>query len=261
MDGWEISNDWKLLREIFQWLEIRNRGAQNKNVNMSMVCLVYPDLLCLKKHMSVELRNQIGREEFDYQTLISALCCYASPRDRVTALLRSGVIIRVKKGLYVFGKEYRREPYCREVLANLAYGPSFVSLDSALGYHGLIPERVEAVTSVTSGRARRFDTPVGLFIYRPTPCLSVGVERAGQGDSRFLIAVPERALADRIRADRPVGGRTQKEMERYLFENLRMDAADVRGMDAALMEELADVLRSRKIRLCAAVIRTLGRRG
>jgi len=210
--------------------------------------------------MSVELRNRIGREEFDYQTLISALSGYASPRDRVTALLRSGVIVRVKKGLYVFGKDYRHEPYCRELLANLAYGPSFVSLDTALGFHGLIPERVEAMMSVTSGRARRFDTPVGLFIYRPTPCLSVGVERAGQGDSRFLIAVPERALADRIRDDRPAGGRTRKEMERYLFENLRLDANDVRGMDAGFMEEFAIALGSRKVRLCAAVIRTLGRR-
>ena len=60
--------------------------------------------------MSVELRRQIGREEFDYQALLSALSGYASPRDRITTLLRSGVIVRVKKGLYVFGKDYRHEP-------------------------------------------------------------------------------------------------------------------------------------------------------
>jgi hypothetical protein len=45
--------------------------------------------------MSVELRKRIGREEFDYQALMSALSNYASPRDRVTALLQSGTIIRV----------------------------------------------------------------------------------------------------------------------------------------------------------------------
>jgi hypothetical protein len=209
----------------------------------------------------MEIRNRIQREEFDYQTLLSALSAYASPRDRITALLRSGVVIRVKKGLYIFGDDYRRHPYCKELLANLIYGPSMVSLDSALAYHGLIPERVETVTSVTSGRARRFETPVGLFIYRPTPCCSVGIDRAGEGDSHFLIACPERALADRIRDERGFAVRTQREMNRYLFENLRMEVQEVRSMDAGLMFELSAVLRSRKVYVCAALIRTLGRRG
>lgn len=73
--------------------------------------------------MRVEIRNRIEREEFDYQTLISALEGYASPRDRITALLRSGAIIRVKKGLYVFGDESRRRSYCRELSADLTAGP------------------------------------------------------------------------------------------------------------------------------------------
>lgn len=210
--------------------------------------------------MSLELRNRIGREEFDYQALLSALAGYASPRDRITALLRSGMIIRIKKGLYVFGKDYRRRPYCRELLANLIYGPSLVSLEYALGYYGLIPERVETVTSVTSGRARRFETPAGLFTYRPSPCLSVGAELTGQEEARYLIALPERALADHIRNDRRGEGRTQKEIECYLFENLRMEVNEVRNLDTTLLEELADVLRSRKVRLCAALVRQLRRR-
>ena len=129
--------------------------------------------------MSIELRNIIGREEFDYQALMSALSQYASPRDKVTALLRSGVIIRIKKGLYIFGRDYRREPFCRELLANLIYGPSYVSLEYALSYYGMIPERVETITSITSGRARSFVTPVGQFTYRPTSHFSTGIDRAG----------------------------------------------------------------------------------
>ena len=210
--------------------------------------------------MNPELRNQIGREEFDYQALLSALSGYASPRDRITSLLRSGVIVRIKKGLYIFGRDYRRRPYCRELLANLIYGPSIVSLDYALGYYGLIPERVETVTSVTSGRARRFETPAGFFTYRPSPCLSVGAELTGQDDTHYLIALPERALADHIRNDRRGEGRTQKELEHYLFENLRMDISEVRNLNAVLLEELAEALRSRKVRLCAALVRNLKRK-
>ena len=142
----------------------------------------------------------MGREEFDYQALMAALSEYANPRDKVTALLRRGDIIRVKKGLYVFGDELRRRPYSRELLANLVYGPSFVSLDSALSFHGLIPERIEALTSVTTKRPKTFDTPIGSFIYRQSPqsAFHLGMDRVEEGDVAFLIATPERALADKV---------------------------------------------------------------
>jgi predicted transcriptional regulator of viral defense system len=207
------------------------------------------------------LRNKIPREEFDYQVLMSALSGYASPRDKVTALLRKGVVIRVKKGLYIFGKEYRQKPYCRELLANLIYGPSYISLEYALSYYGMIPERVETVTSVTSGRARSYDTPIGRFVYRPTPQFSMGIDRAGSADDHFLIAVPERALADRLRDDRGSGSRTLKGMREYLFENLRLDEALARELNADFMEDLAEAFQSRKVRICAEVIRKLGARG
>ncbi|MBW1855256.1 MAG: hypothetical protein JRJ00_11360 [Deltaproteobacteria bacterium] len=95
------------------------------------------------------LRRKIPQEEFDYQTLLDCLEVYARPRDKISDLLKKGIIIRVKKGLYIFGEEYRKIPYSMEILANLIYGPSYISLDYALQYYGLIPERIEAVTSVT----------------------------------------------------------------------------------------------------------------
>jgi len=223
-----------------------------------MVCLDKFDIVCLINLMSIELRNKIGRDEFDYQVLMSALSGYASPRDRVTSLLRSGTIIRVKKGLYVFGKEYRRQPISNELLANLISGPSFVSLDYALSYYGLIPERVEIVTSVTSKRAKRFNTPVGRFVYRPTSAFSIGIDRAGPEDRSFFIAVPERAVADRLRDDRGGGGRTKMEIEKYLFEDLRLYRNGMRELSANFMYRLADALRSRKVRLCADVMRDSG---
>ena len=114
--------------------------------------------------MAEDLRSRIDGEEFDYLALLNALGRYARPRDRITELLRRGEIVRVKKGIYVFGPKLARRPFSREVLANLLYGPSYVSLDSALHHHGLIPERPEEVMSVTCGRSRRFATPVGPFV-------------------------------------------------------------------------------------------------
>ncbi|TFG59130.1 MAG: hypothetical protein E4H29_04830, partial [Deltaproteobacteria bacterium] len=63
------------------------------------------------------LRHRIPHEEFDYQVLLDALSGYSRPRARITVLLRNGGIVRVKKGLYVFGKEERRKPLCPELLA------------------------------------------------------------------------------------------------------------------------------------------------
>ena len=84
--------------------------------------------------MLEELRSKIISEEFDYQSLLNCLREYDRPRDKITDLLRQGAIIRIKKGIYVFGERYRRQPFSREVLANMIYGPSYISLDYALHY-------------------------------------------------------------------------------------------------------------------------------
>jgi hypothetical protein len=205
------------------------------------------------------LRHHIGREEFDYPALMAALSGYANPREKVTALLRRGDVIRVKKGLYVFGRELRRRPYSRELLANLIYGPSFVSLDAALSFHGLIPERVEAVTSVTSKRPKSYETPVGTFIYRRSPrdSFHLGMDRVEEGDVAFLIATRERALADKVRDQRGNPIRTNGDAARYLFDDLRIDEEEFGRLQPNALDELADGLRSRKVAVCASLLRRL----
>lgn len=207
----------------------------------------------------MDLRNRIGREEFDYQALMAALARYANPRDKVTSLLRGGIIVRIKKGLYVFGESVRKRPFSRELLANLIYGPSFLSLDYALAYHGLIPERVEVLTSSTTKRARRFDTPVGQFDYRQAPgrYYHLGMDRVEHGDVAFLIAVPEKALADKLRDDRGQRLRSLTETADYLFEDLRVDRSGFLSMSPGFLTELSEAARSRKIDLCARLLKRM----
>jgi len=211
--------------------------------------------------MNEPIRKMIPYEEFDYQTLLGALNGYARPRDRITTLLRKGTIIRVRKGLYIFGDDDRRRPCSREILANLIYGPSYISLEYALARYGIIPERVEAVTSVTVGRSRKFSTPVGLFTYHmiPMTAFRTGVDQVEAGDGRsFLMAVPEKALADKLRLDR-VAIHARKALQAWLFEDLRMDPATIRAMNPELLESYAACYRSRKILLLSRFIRRLGR--
>jgi len=204
--------------------------------------------------------NQIPREEFDYQTLLDVLKNYERPRDKISDYLRKGVIVRIKKGLYIFGEGYRKKPYSRELLANLIYGPSYISLDYALQYHALIPERVEALTSVTTGRSRRFETPVGLFIYRK---ISVQAFRFGMtrmeldGQSAFLIAIAEKALADKLQAVRGTGIKTLRQMREYLADDLRIDESSLRQLSPFHFDEIARRYRSRKIRMLSKLTRRL----
>ncbi len=207
--------------------------------------------------MPEELRSRIDGEDFDYLALLNALRGYARPRDRITALLRRGEIVRVKKGIYVFGESSRARPFSREVLANLLFGPSYVSLDSALFHHGLIPERPAAVTSVACGRPRRFVTPVGLFVYRPLPlgAYSIGIDLAlSEGGCPFLIATPEKALADKVHDSRGTPLLSSFGMTFYLTTCLGIAPERLAALDIDKLSRIRDRFGSAKISLLWRVI-------
>jgi len=210
--------------------------------------------------MAIDVRERIRAEIFDYQTLIHVLGELSFPRDKITDLIKKKIIIRIKKGLYVFGDRYRRHSYSRELLANLIYGPSYVSLDYALDYHGFIPERSEALTSVTIGRSRKFHTPVGLFIYRQIPIRSFEAgmvlveEDYGQA---FLMASPEKALADKIISVRGISLTSAAEMRRFLTEDLRIDVSKIQSLSPERIDEYAGRYRSRKLRHLSGLVRRL----
>ncbi|WP_282755063.1 type IV toxin-antitoxin system AbiEi family antitoxin domain-containing protein [Desulfuromonas thiophila] len=206
---------------------------------------------------NARLLKSIPFEEFDYQTLLDVVHEYARPRMKISGMLAKGDIIRVKKGLYVLGESLRRRPFSRELLANLIYGPSYLSLEYALHHHGLTPERVETLTSVTCGRSRTFDTPVGRFSYRmiPLKAFRTGMDRIELDDGRsYLMAVPEKALADRIVADRGAGITTRKEVYDYLLSNLRIDLDRLRTLDPARLAEIAHRYRSRRVKLLSDLV-------
>jgi len=203
------------------------------------------------------LRTAIPREIFDYQQAMSALAGYRTPRGRLAALMRKKAVIRVKKGLYVFGERWRKHPVAAELLANLIYGPSYISLEYALSYHGLIPERVTVCTSVSLGRSRVFDTPLGKFSYRQIApqAYRMGFTRVEleNGDA-FLIALPEKALADKVVADRQGGLRSRRAMLDYLLENQRIAEHSLHGLSIKFLHEIAEVYNSRKVEMLTKTI-------
>ena len=165
---------------------------------------------------------------------------YKSPRAKLTTLLKKGDLIRVKKGLYLFGSEYRKGPYSPEIMANKIYGPSYVSREYALAYYGLIPEYVAEVTSVSTKRTRNFDTPIGRFSYAhlPPKLYQVNFNLVSvRNNETALLATAEKALADLLyfRDDHPD---TLNELVDLLFDDLRLDDALVSRMRIGMFNEI-----------------------
>jgi predicted transcriptional regulator of viral defense system len=116
-----------------------------------------------------------------------------------------GEVWRLRRGLYCLANRFARGRVNPLELAQRIYGPSYVSLETALSQHGWIPEGVQAITSVALARSRSFDTPVGLFSFTrvPQPRLLAGVRRTSvEGGGAFFLATPLKALADHVYSQR-----------------------------------------------------------
>lgn len=194
--------------------------------------------------MRIVLREELPYDLFDYAQLSSVLSSYANVRGKIGRLLASGEIIRLKKGLYTFPEYLRRAPLNPCIVANMLYGPSYVSRDFALSYYGMIPETVEIVTSMTTGRPRRFQTPVGTFDYkqRKAADFSIGIENIDSGNGAFLIAGREKALYDKVLTDKRFDG---KDVESYLLQDLRLNHDSLASLNLNQLQELRTVARGR----------------
>ncbi len=185
------------------------------------------------------LRRKISGEIFDYQVLIDNLEGVKYPRAKIGRLLKSGEIVRIKKGLYIFGEIWRKNEVSLEVAANLIYGPSCISFEYALFRYGMIADRAVAVTSLTIGRAKRFDTPIGIFEYSAIHKrkFGIGIEyREFPKEGGFFIASKEKALADTVSKIRmPL---SLKDFKFYLIEELRIDEDSLHSLDKKMLKEI-----------------------
>lgn len=186
------------------------------------------------------LQERALTNELDYQFIIDCLQDYKSPRMKLSRLLKSEALIHVKKGLYLLGPKFKHSPYCLELLANMIYGPSYISLERALQIYGLIPEHVEMVTSVTIKISKEFKTPIGHFSY--AHChpkgYSVGVTTKTYSEyENPLIATPEKALTDTLTIRR---GKvtSRRHMEQILLEDLRIEEEDLRALDIKQIQNI-----------------------
>ena len=170
--------------------------------------------------------------------------------------LKAGEVIRIHRGLYCLAPKYLRRKPDPLVLAQRIHGPSYISLETALSYHGWIPEAVYAITSASMDRSREFETPLGHFSFTRIPQKSLlhgshshrkdsGSESAPglhAGES-FLMASPLKALADYVYAHR-----LDWTSASPVIESLRVDESSLAGINFEAFERLLDNYSSRRVR-------------
>ena len=195
------------------------------------------------------------------QLLKSWLKDHKRPNDKISALKSEGLLTSVKRGIYIAGpKSYGGRPE-NPLLANHLLGPSYVSIDSALSFHGLIPERVYSVTSMTTKASRDFDTPIGLFTYMnlPLPYYAFGINMVRLTSEQYaMIASPEKAICDKIVNTSGLILRSISNAGNYLLDNLRMDEEILKALNTQMMREwLPDAPKKESLNFVIRLIESL----
>lgn len=175
----------------------------------------------------------------------------------VKRAVASAELIRIRRGLYCLSPKLRRKPLNLFAVAQYVYGPSYISLESALSHHGWIPEAVYTVTSASIGESKTFHTPVGTFSYTriPQEVFYAAVEREGDvaAGGVALVARPIKALADYVYAYR-------KDWQSLhpVVHDLRVDPQELAAITREELEEARAGYRSKRVlRLLDAVGREL----
>lgn len=175
-----------------------------------------------------------------------------SVRRQLSRWTKAGRLYQLRRGLYALAPPYQKVKPHPFVIANRLVPGSYVSLQSALAYYGLIPEVVPVTTSVTTRRPARWETPLGVYEFHH---VKIGLLRGYQqmalaeGQAAF-VATPEKALLDLVYL-RPMGDSPD-----YLRE-LRLQNLD--RLDQDELQYQARLAQSPKLERARALIIAMAR--
>lgn len=170
--------------------------------------------------------------------MLELLKDYKRPNDKISELAKAGMLTILKNGLYIpMGKRgvYVTEPF---LVANHLWGPSYVSLESALSHWGFIPERVYEISSMTTKTSKKYETAIGRFTYRHLvkPYYSLGIKQVTLKEKQVaLIASPEKAICDKIITTHGLLLRSAKQVTEFLIEDMRIDEDHLRKLNVIEM--------------------------
>ena len=173
----------------------------------------------------------------------------ADPKGKILRDIKNGNLFPLVKGIY----ETDPNAFAPR-LAQFIYGPSYISFDYILHNRGLIPEAIYHTITCATFNKRKIKTyknRFGTFIYRDVPndVFSLGVVPVIDGLYSYQVATPEKALCDKLYTLSPV--KTVKDLEKMLFEDLRIDEGRFNELNKDNILRLAPLYRSKNLNLLA----------
>ena len=177
---------------------------------------------------------------------------YSDPLGKIHRELKKENLYSVVKGLY---ETDRNTP--GYFLSAYIYGPSYLSFEYALYYHGLIPEKVVVYTSATfqKRKSKKYKNSFGVFTYRDIPksAYPYGIKIYIVNGYSYFIATKEKALCDRLYIARPQT--SMKALKYLMFDDLRIDEDEFYDLNMEEILFLCDKYKSTNIKLLKKIIR------
>jgi hypothetical protein len=167
-----------------------------------------------------------SQQVISHHLLLEVFKDYKRPNDKISECLKKGEIISLRRGLYVVSLPFQSLKPDKFQLANPIYGPSYISLESALAFYNLIPEKVFSTSSVTVKSSKIFDNYFGRFeyVHLPYPYYCYGIDLIQLSNQSYcLIALKEKAVLDKIVTTSNLQLQSKFDVEQYLTENLRIN--------------------------------------
>lgn len=149
-------------------------------------------------------------------------------RLQLSRWVKAGKILQLRRGVYALAAPYQKQNPHPFLIANRLQSASYVSLQSALSFYGMIPDIVQSTISVTTGRSDRLQTPLGYFEFRHIHKEYFrGYRRVNVGGQQVFLAIPEKAILDLIYLQ--PGGETPEFIAELRFQNLeQLDVQELR---------------------------------
>ncbi len=195
------------------------------------------------------------------QVLLGLLKGYSRPYDKIMEMVNQGILVQLRRGLYMTSSlvsPITPEPF---LIANHLYGPSYISLDSALFHWGLIPERVFEISSVTPRMSKKIMVQNVVYSYTHLPIAysPLGIQSISLTKTQtVLIASPEKALCDKVITTSGINLRSRQQALAFLVEDLRIEKDQLRELNTTEMTSWLPVCpKSKSIQLLIETLSAL----
>ena len=181
---------------------------------------------------------------------------YHLPYAKISRSEKAGDLIRLKRGLYT--DDENSDPF---VIASYLYFPSYISFETALSYHDLIPEKVTVIKSATfnKNKKKEYTNSFGHFTYEdiPAKAFPYGNETIESNGYTVTIASKEKSITDMLYKKEPC--RSMKKVKELLFDDLRINEDKYETLDFDLLYHLCELYRSTNLEMLQKLLKKEGR--